>query len=138
VRTSVLVLGILGGVFSLMVGLCTGVCFSAVGDLGESVGDTETAAEANAAGGKFVLFGLIQAIVGIVGTVKAYRTFEEPDVKKVPVYYLGAAAFLSVFNTMQFFTSGLLFGVAILLIFIGGAKAPTDSSGQTGDSEQMA
>ncbi|MDB4786993.1 hypothetical protein OAG29_03420 [Planctomycetaceae bacterium] len=73
-----------------------------------------------------------------MGTVKAYRLFDEPDVKKIPVFCLGAAAFLSVFNTMQFFTSGLLFGVAILLIFIGGAKAPTGDSGQTDDSEQMA
>lgn len=123
-RTAVLVLGILGVSFSLMVGLCTGICFSTIGEMGNQLGDSKTATEATASGGKFVLLGLIQAIVGLVGTVKAFRMFQEPNVKKVPVYCLGVGVVLSLFNTMQFFTSGMFFGIAILLIFLGGAKAP--------------
>ena len=129
-RTTVLVLGILGVSFSLMVGLCTGICFSTIGEMGKELGDSATAANATASGGKFVLLGLVQAIVGLVGTVKAFRIFEEPIVKKVPVYCLGVGVLLSIFNTMQFFTSGLFFGIAILLIFLGGGKAPATDFGK--------
>ena len=124
-RTAVLVLGILGVSFSLMVGLCTGICFSTLGEMGKQTSSSAAAADATALGGQFILLGLVQTIVGLVGTVKAFRTFDEPIVKKVPVYCLGAGIFLSIFNTMQFFTSGLFFGIAILLIFLGGGKAPT-------------
>ena len=124
-RTSDLVFGILGVSFSLMVGLCTGICFSTLGEMEKQTRSSAAAADATALGGKFILLGLVQAIIGLVGTVKAFRTFDEPIVKKVPVYCLGAGIFLSIFNTMQFFTSGLFFGIAILLIFLGGGKAPT-------------
>jgi hypothetical protein len=132
-RTSVLVLGILGVVFSLMVGICTGVCFAAAGSVSEDLGATDAGTEGQEIGAEFILLGLGQAIVGLLGTVMAYRSFEKSSVKIVPVICLVVAMIFSMFNIVQFFTSGLLFGVAVLLIFLGGGKTAPVDSGQ--DSE---
>lgn len=133
-RTAILVLSIIGVVFSVAVGACTGACFSGLGDMSQSFGDYSTANQVNSAAGNYFLLALIQAGIGLFGGVYSYRNWQLPEkinlLNKISLLkvkfgalLLIVAALFSIHNTVEFFTAGVLFAVAALLTFIKGRES---------------
>lgn len=118
-RTSILVLTIVGASLSLIVAIGSGTCIQGVGELNRGVGNMREANEAQSLGGELVLIGLLQCAGGVFGGLKGYRRFGTKESIKWGLVPLVVAACLSIFNTCQFFTGGVLFLVAALLIFLG-------------------
>jgi len=136
-RTAVLVLSIIGVVLSFVVAACTGACFSGLGEMANSLGDYSTAQETASTGGAFFLWAIIEAGLGLIGGIYAYRNWqlsEEINILnkiKMQKVKFGAilliiAAIFSIHNTMQFFTSGVLFAIASLMTFIKGKDLPEE------------
>ena len=118
-RNAILVLSIIGVVFTFAIGACTGICLDSFSELADESSDE---------GGKLFLWAILEAIIGLVGGIMSFRKFGEGRVGGI---ILLVAATLSIHNTMQFFTSGVLFAIAgILAIVSGGSKSET-----TGGSE---
>lgn len=123
-KVAILVLSIVGAVFSITVGTCTGICFSAIGEMGRHVGDMQTAQKASSSVGPQMLLGFVGAGIGLTGGIRAYRRFDDKRATKIAGFTLIGATVLTIVNTFQFFTTGMMFGVAALLVFLARSKQP--------------
>lgn len=121
-RTAILVLAIVGVVMSFGVGACTGVCMSGLGDLSSNLGDSESASEANELGASMFLWALLQAVIGLIGGIIGFKSFNVKKKARLSGILLLIAAAISIHNTMQFFTSGLFFLIPAILVFVSGGK----------------
>lgn len=140
--TTVLVLAIIGGFLSFAVGGCTAMMAEGVADFGDSVSDLQRSfddygeaastsretAEIRKQAGGFMLYGLLEAVLGIGGGVVAYRNYGSAatatiagrsfKVLSLAGASIAAAAVLSITNTFAFFTAGVLNTIASVLTFL--------------------
>ncbi len=117
-KTAILVLSIIGTVLAFAVGACSGACMSG---LGEMAGDSSSIDM----GTNLVLWAILESILGLTGGIMAFRQFGED--KKGGIALLVAAA-ISIHNTMQFLTSGVLFAIAGILSLVASKKKKLDSN----------
>ena len=94
-KTAVLVLSIIGSVLALAVGACSGVCMSGLGEMANK------GAEGASKGGGLMLFGIIQAVLGLVVGIKASGKMGKGEaLNKFEKFGLLAAGALSISNTL--------------------------------------
>ena len=125
-RAAILVLAIIGAVVAFALGTCTGALFQGLGEAAKGTGDSEAATTAEETSGMFMALALLEAAVGLIGGVLAFHRFGT-RAANVGGVVLIAAAVLSTHNTLQFFTSGVLFAIAgMLAVFAGRAPKEAD------------
>lgn len=106
-KTAVMVLAIIGSVLALAVGACSGVCMSGLGEMANDGG------EGASKGGSLMLFGIIQAVLGLVVGIKASGKMGRNEVlSKFEKFGLLAAGALSISNTFTFITAGVCHFIA--------------------------
>lgn len=121
-KVAILILSIVGVVMSFAVGACTGMCMSGLGELSSELGDAATATEANEMGASMFLWAILQAAMGLAGGIIGFRNFEIKKKARLSGILLIIAALISLHNTMQFFTSGLLFLIPAIMVLVSGGK----------------
>lgn len=124
--TSILVLTIVAAFLSFAVGGCTSIMGDAIAEFGDQIG--EDATEIRNQAGSFLLYGLLEAVLGLVGGVLAYRNYRSAATKSIggrsfkilslAGTSIAAAAILSITNTLAFFTAGILNTIAATLTFL--------------------
>ncbi len=121
-KTAVLVLAIIGTVFSFSIGACTGAFMGGMSELSAEMGDTAGQEEMMAAGAGFLGLAILQANLGLVVGSVAFVKFNNKNVSRIAVAVLIVAALLSIHNLFQILLAGSLFSVAGLLALIGAGK----------------
>jgi predicted membrane protein len=107
-KTSILVLSIIGAVLSIIIGLFT----AGIMQIGEE----------GSPGAKYFFLGMVQGVLGLIGGIKGYRHFDEERRSCITAgVLLIIAAILFVHNTFQIF-SGILFAIAGILVLVAGGK----------------
>jgi len=122
-RTAVLVLSILGIIFSFGAGLFGATCAGFISSWSEATGNVKAAQEAINIGASLFWIGILGGISGLIGGIISYRNWQINNKKIIlGVLLLVIGVVLSLFNKLQLLTAGILFGVAVLLTLIGGRK----------------
>jgi MFS family permease len=118
----VLVLSILGIIFSFGAGLFGATCAGFISSWSEATGNVKAAQEAINIGASLFWIGILGGISGLIGGIISYRNWQINNKKIIlGVLLLVIGVVLSLFNTLQI-PAGILFGVAVLLTLIGGRK----------------